>query len=136
MIDVAGTFLNKLRPIDPLNLVKRMTNECTQAAKIEIAKALIQEYPEEFSINDFQSSLSKGLTYLFNEYARYINIDIDVEKLGRISNVNLISLFDCCREKPATRGNPTDIALVYSKDGSIIKCSERLFGMSANFYAK
>jgi hypothetical protein len=73
---------------------------------------------------------------LFNEHARYINIDLFIEKLGRMSNVNLISLFDCCREKPATRFNPTDIVLIYDTSGTTVLSGERHFGMSANFYAK
>jgi hypothetical protein len=53
MLDLSEKILNKLRPIDPLNIVKKMTEEDIRVAKLEFAKALIQEYPEEFSQNDF-----------------------------------------------------------------------------------
>jgi hypothetical protein len=53
MLDLSEEILNKLRPIDPLNIVKKMTEEDIRVAKLEFAKALIQEYPEEFSQNDF-----------------------------------------------------------------------------------
>jgi hypothetical protein len=38
MLEIAGKFLEKLKPIDPLNIVKRMTDVNISEALIGIAK--------------------------------------------------------------------------------------------------
>jgi hypothetical protein len=67
------------------------------------------------------------MVYLFQKYMRYINIDDFGEKLGRMKNVNLLSLYDCCREIPPTKST-ADALLTKESDTSN-------YGMSHTFYA-
>ena len=67
-------------------------------------KNLIQEFPEDFNKNTYMASLGKSLRYLFNQQQRYFNIDLFKTKVSSNKNINMISLFDCCREKPPTKG--------------------------------
>jgi hypothetical protein len=89
-----------------------------------IAKDLIQEFPEDFNLSDYKISLSRSLKELFNANNRYVDLDGFIEKVAGSKNINCISLLDCCREKPATKGMKDE-----KKDTSAM-------GMSSTFYAK
>jgi hypothetical protein len=67
------------------------------------------------------------LIYLFKKHKRYINIDEYAEILGRMKNVNLMSLYDCCREKPDTKS---------TADAIIDESETQDHGMYHTFYAK
>jgi hypothetical protein len=74
----------------------------------------------------FKTCVADLLVKLFKENKKFVDVDTYVNKLERLSNVFLISFFDCCREIPPTKG-----------------CNDTLFdadtqdmGMSATFYAK
>jgi hypothetical protein len=68
---------------------------------------------------------------LFQRHKKFINLDDYVDKLGRMSNVNLMSLFDCCREKQAKKcTNNAEINIDLTENQEIEH------GTSSTFYAK
>ena len=69
---------------------------------------MIQDFPDKFNENDYKVALGKSLKFLFNAHKRFVNIDKQVEKIGKMKNINLISFFDCCREIPPTKGMNED----------------------------
>jgi hypothetical protein len=91
-----------------LYFLENLTQDEKQAVKLEIAQNLLQDHPEDFNMNDYKIAVGKGLKTLFNSNQRYVNIDKFVKSLGTNKNINLICLFDCCREKPPTKGENLD----------------------------
>ena len=81
-----------------------MSEEDDKDAKLQIKKDLLQEFPEDFNENEFKASVGKSLKYLFNKHIRYVNMDEFLKKVGDSRNINLLSILDCCREKPPTKG--------------------------------
>jgi hypothetical protein len=69
--------------------------------------------------------LSDTLGQIFEDHCRFVNIDDFAYRVGNLPNINLISLFDCCREKPATKS---------SIGAPPPEAKEK--GMSCTFYAK
>jgi hypothetical protein len=47
--------------------------------------------------------LEKLITFIFREHKKYINVDAFRKSLGESKNVQLLSFFDCCREKTQTK---------------------------------
>jgi hypothetical protein len=68
-------------------------------------KEFSSQDPEEFTERTFLDVMKTSLAFLYKKHKRYINIDEYAEILGRMKNVNLMSLYDCCREKPATKSS-------------------------------
>ena len=46
----------------------------------------------------FEESIKLSLKHTFMTYKKFISLDTFVKKISRVKNVNLISVFDCCRE--------------------------------------
>ena len=79
--------------------------ESLQNAKLEFLKAFVKEDPEDFAIENFKEVVEKILMYFFQNYKRYIDIDEFARFLGGKTNLNVMSLYDCCREIPATKSS-------------------------------
>jgi CTP-dependent riboflavin kinase len=131
MYEMADLFVEKLKQVDQMNIIKsveesdertkKLINELSEKDelqgkmnrnlrtenlkefKTEFLKAFVEEDPEEFTKKSFLNVIKTSMIYLFNKYKRYINIDEYAAILGRMRNVNLMSLYDCCREIPPTK---------------------------------
>ena len=53
---------------------------------------------EKLTRDSFKNAIELTLKYLFINYKKYISLDDFVKKLSNMKNINLISIFDCCRE--------------------------------------
>ena len=75
---------------------------------------------ECLDVKSFEAVVLNILKTLYIKFVRYIDIDSFAQDVGKLRNINLISLFDCCRE----------IKTKSSKEGNAEET-----GMSHTFYA-
>lgn len=86
----------------------------------------------------FRRVLKNVVRYIFINFKKFFNIDKFIKNLGTKTNVNIMSLLDCCRELK-TKGREVFSAAEIAerkKKGIVDKIETQYRGMATTFYAK
>ena len=104
--EIADSVFKGIEKVDKvLKIVKSLSESSLQEVKNYFMTTLVEL--DKMSLTSFENAIKETLKYIFMSYKKYINLDTFVKKIGVFKNVNLISIFDCCREKKLKGGDLT-----------------------------
>ena len=87
---------------------------------------------ENMTRDSFEETIKLTLKYLFINHKKYISLDNFVRRLGNCVNVNIMSIFDCCRETKYKGMSERELM----KKGIVDQKKVSKKGMIMTFYAK
>ena len=94
---IVDDVLEKLKNTDiELKIVNSLSQDDIVQLKVHVLNDLTKR--DRLTNATFDEFIKEILKHLHIFYKKFINLDSYVKLLGTLANVNLMSLFDCCRE--------------------------------------
>ena len=79
-----------------MKIVNSLSQDDLVQVKVHFMNLLTEK--EKLTNATFDNVIKESLKYLYIYFKKFVNLDEYVKSISRMTNTNVMSMFDCCRE--------------------------------------